>query len=71
MKQGDDRDLLLISVFTFFTVTLWVFFEVLKTIKTTTVTQSTTQIVQTLDPKLDTQTVDAIASKKEYYALSN
>jgi len=64
--QGSDRDLLLISVFTFFTVTLWVFFEVLKTIKTTTVTSSTTQIVETLDPKLDTQTIQSLAGKKYY-----
>lgn len=64
--QGNERDLLLISVFTFFTVTLWVFFEILKTAKTTTISPSTTQIVQTLDPKIDSQTVEAIASKKEY-----
>ncbi len=64
--QGSDRDLLLISVFTFFTVTLWVFFEVLKTVKTTTVTSSTTQIIQTLNPKIDTQTVQNIAAKKQY-----
>lgn len=64
--KGSERDLVLISVFTFFTVTLWVFFEVLKTAKTTTISASTAQIVQTLDPKLDTQTIEAIASKKEY-----
>lgn len=64
--QGSDRDLLLISVFTFFTVTLWVFFEVLKTVKTTTVTAATTQMVQTLDPKIDTQIVQTIANKKQY-----
>lgn len=64
--QGSDRDLLLISVFTFFTVALWVFFEVLKTAKTTTVTASTTQIVLPLDPKLDEQTIQIIAQRKEY-----
>lgn len=64
--QGNDRDLLLISVFTFFTVTLWVFFEVLKTVKTTTVTESTTQIVQPLDPKLDIPTLQTIATRKQY-----
>ena len=66
MKPATDRDLVLISVFTFFTVTLWVFFEVLKTVKTTTVTATTTQIVQTLNPKLDTQTLNAIAAKQQY-----
>lgn len=64
--QGGDRDLLLISVFTFFTVTLWVFFEVLKTAKTTTVTASTTEIVLPLNPKIDAQTVQTVANKKQY-----
>lgn len=66
VTQGSDRDLVLISVFTFFTVGLWVFFEVLKTAKTTTVTAQTTQIVQPLDPKLDISTVDKIVSRKVY-----
>jgi len=66
MKQSSDRDLLLISVFTFITVSLWVFFEVLKTVKTTTVTASTIQIVEPLDPKIDMQTIETIASKQVY-----
>lgn len=66
ISEGNDRDLLLISVFTFFTVTLWVFFEVLKTIKTTTVTPQVTKIIVPLSPKLDTQTLDTINSKKAY-----
>ena len=64
--QGSDRDLLLISVFTFMTVTLWVFFEILKTVKTTTVSSTTTQIVLPLDPKIDTQVVQLVESKKYY-----
>lgn len=64
--KGSDRDLLLISVFTFFTVTLWVFFEVLKTVKTTTITKTTTQIVQPLDPSLDTQTIITLSNRKVY-----
>jgi hypothetical protein len=64
--QANDRDLVLISVFTFFTVSLWIVFEVLKTIKTTTVTSSTAQIVVPLSPKIDTQTVTLLESKKMY-----
>ena len=66
LSQGNDRDLLLISVFTFFTVTLWVFFEVLKTVKTTTVTPQVTQIIVPLSPKLDTQVLQTIVTKKQY-----
>lgn len=62
----NDRDLLLISVFTFFTVTLWVIFEVLKTVKTTTITPHVTQIVIPLSPKINTQALQTIMTKKEY-----
>ena len=66
LSEGNDRDLLLISVFTFFTVTLWVFFEVLKTVKTTTITPQVTQIIVPLSPTLDTTILQTIASKKIY-----
>jgi len=65
-SQDNDRDLLLISVFTFFTVTLWVFFEVLKTVKTTTITPQVTQIIVPLSPKIDSQILQTIATKKSY-----
>jgi hypothetical protein len=66
LSQGNDRDLLLISVFTFFTVTLWVFFEVLKTVKTTTITPQVTQIIVPLSPTLDSTVLQTIISKKQY-----
>jgi len=66
VSENSDRDLLLISVFTFLTVTLWVFFEILKTVKTTTVTTTTAQIVTSLSPKLDTQTITSLQTKKQY-----
>ncbi len=66
LSEGNDRDLLLISVFTFFTVTLWVFFEVLKTVKTTTLTQQITQTAVPLSPKIDSQLIQTIVNKKSY-----
>ena len=62
----NDQDLLLISIFTFFTITLWVTFELLKTVKTTTVTQTIQEIVVPLDSKIDTDTLTNIANKKVY-----
>ncbi len=64
--EASDRDLLLISVFTFFTVCLWITFELLKTAKTTTVTATTQQIVVPLNPKIDIDTLTAISNKKVY-----
>jgi len=64
--ESNDRDLLLISVFTFFTVSLWIVFELLKTVKTTTVATTTQQIVVPLDPKIDIDTLTVISNKKVY-----
>ncbi len=66
VSKNSDRDLLLISVFTFFTVTLWVFFEILKTVKTTTVSSATAQIVIPLSPKIDENVITTLQSKKQY-----
>lgn len=64
--MDNDRDLLLISIFTFFTVCLWVTFELLKTYKTTTVSQSTKQIVVPLTAKIDVDTLTNILNRKVY-----
>ncbi len=64
--MDNDRDLLLISVFTFFTVCLWITFELLKTVKTTTVSATTQQIIIPLSPKIDVDTLSAIANKKVF-----
>jgi len=64
--DSNDRDLLLISVFTFFTVALWITFELLKTVKTTTVASTTQQIVVPLNPKVDIDTLTVISNKKMY-----
>lgn len=64
--MDNDRDLLLISVFTFFTVTLWITFELLKTAKTTTVSETVQQIVIPLNPKIDIDTLTSISNKKVY-----
>ena len=64
--MDSDKDLLLISVFTFFTVCLWITFELLKTFKTTTVSASTQQIVVPLDPKIDVETLSIIANRKVF-----
>jgi hypothetical protein len=64
--MDNDQDLLLISIFTFFTITLWITFELLKTIKTTTVSTTTQQVVVPLNSKIDIDTLTIIANKKSY-----
>lgn len=64
--MDNDRDLLLISIFTFITVTLWVTFELLKTAKTTTLAPSTQQIVVPLSPDIDIETLTIVTNSKTY-----
>lgn len=65
-EENSDRDILLISVFTFFTVSLWITFELLKTVKTTTVAATTQQIIVPLSPKIDTVTIEALKARPTY-----
>lgn len=58
-----DRDLLLISLFTFVTVLSWIFFELVKTTRTSTVAPIVNQIITPLTPALDTGTLDLLEKK--------
>lgn len=65
-REDSDRDLLLVSIFTFLTVCSWVFFELIKTVKTSTVKTDTQQVIQPLNPKLDTGILDILEQRKSY-----
>lgn len=61
-----DRDIFLISIFTFLTISLWIFFELVKTTKTTTVPATVEKIVTPLNPTLDTGVLSALELRKSY-----
>lgn len=61
-----DRDLLLLSVFTFLTVSLWVFFELTKTVKTTTVSPQIQTLIAPLDTTLDGTVLDILEARDVY-----
>jgi len=61
-----DRDLLLISLFTFITVLSWIFFELVKTTKTSTVTSTVNQVITPLTPTLDTDTLNILEQKATF-----
>ncbi len=61
-----DRDLFLISIFTFVTVLSWIFFELVKTTKTSTVSSTVNQVITPLTPKLDTDTLDILEQKTKF-----
>lgn len=63
MNKTNERDLFLISIFTFITVFFWITFEFLKTAKTTTVSSSVQQLITPLTPTIDTATLDVLQKK--------
>lgn len=62
----DDRDLLLIAIFTFVTVSLWIFFELINTAKTTTVTSSTQEVLTPINPDIDTDVFNTLNERVTY-----
>ncbi|OGG29157.1 hypothetical protein A2973_01560 [Candidatus Gottesmanbacteria bacterium RIFCSPLOWO2_01_FULL_49_10] len=62
----NDRDLLLIAVFTFITVSSWIVFEVLTTMKTTTVSTSVQQTITPLSSAIDTEALMKLKERKVY-----
>ncbi len=64
--MDNDRDLLIISLFTFLTVSLWIFFEFVKTSRTTTVTSTVQQIITPLSPSLDQEVLRVLEEKTPY-----
>jgi len=61
-----DRDIVLISIFTFATVSLWVFFEFVKTVKTTTVSSTVAQVIAPFSPTIDSDILTEIINRKTY-----
>lgn len=62
--MDNDRDLVLISVFTFLTVSLWIFFELVKTSKTTTVSTNVQKIMTPFSSTIDTDTLNNLVKRK-------
>ena len=69
--MDEDRDLLLVAIFTTITVFLWVFFELVKTTKTSTVARPLQQVVSPLTGKIDVGVLEELEKRstlEESYA---
>lgn len=64
--MDDDNNLLLIAVFTTLTIFSWVFFELVKTTKTSTVTTTTKRITAPLSPKIDIDIITNLETKQSF-----
>ena len=61
-----DRDVLLLSIFTFLTIVLWIVFELVKTVKTTTIAPLTQKLEKPFNPKINMDIVDSIVQRQSY-----
>lgn len=64
--MNNDRDLLVVAVFTTLTVFLWIFFELIKTTKTSTVSQPLQQIVSPFTSNIDVDVLGQLESRKTF-----
>lgn len=64
--MDNDRDILLVSIFTFLTIVLWVFFELVKTAKTSTTSTSVQQLIVPFQSTLDTDILKSLKDRKTY-----
>lgn len=64
--MDDDNNLLLIAVFTTLTIFSWVFFELVKTTKTSTVTSTVKQLSAPLSSKIDVDIITDLEAKQTF-----
>jgi len=64
--MDDDNNLLLIAVFTTLTIFSWIFFELVKTTKTSTVSSSVKRISMPLSSKIDVDVIMSLDSKQTF-----
>jgi hypothetical protein len=64
--MNEDRDILLIAIFTTVTILLWVFFELVQTTKTSTVATPLQKVVLPLSSKIDTSVLDTLEAKQTF-----
>lgn len=61
--MNEERDLLLVTVFTTLTIFLWVFFELVKTSKTSSIATPLQQVVSPLTGKIDVTVIDELEKR--------
>jgi hypothetical protein len=61
--MNEDKVLLLVAIFTTLTVLLWVFFELVKTTKTSTIARPLQQVVSPLTSKIDISILEELEKR--------
>lgn len=66
LTSPQDRDIVLVSIFTFITIVAWISFEFLKTAKTTTVSEPVQQLLTPLNSNLDLEILNELETRRVY-----
>ncbi len=61
--MDEERDLLLVTIFTTLTIFLWVFFELVKTSKTSSIATPLQKVVSPLTGKIDITVIDELEKR--------
>lgn len=61
--MDEERDLLLVTIFTTLTIFLWVFFELVKTSKTSSIATPLQKVVSPLTGKIDVTVIDELEKR--------
>lgn len=61
-----EKELLIVSIFTLLTVIMWIFFELTKTVKTTTIDPKVQKLTTPLDSKIDKETLQILEDRSWY-----
>lgn len=64
--MDDDNNLLLIAVFTTLTIFSWIFFELVKTTKTSTLSSAVQRISNPLTSKIDVEIINELEMKQTF-----
>ena len=64
--MDNDRDILLVAIFTCITVSAWIFFELIQTSKTSTLSTNTTQLVKPMQTTIDINTLTTLSERTIY-----
>lgn len=62
----NDRDMVLVSLLTLCTVLTWIFFELIQTVKTTTIADTVQEIITPFDPALRIDVLSKLENRVEY-----
>jgi hypothetical protein len=63
--MNNDRDILLVAIFTFLTVSIWMFFELIKTTKTSTIAPTSQQLLLPLKPTIDIELLKKLELREQ------